>query len=109
MRLEKIEMGGINGEKLNRRIERSWNTFQNIFKEVSEFEGDPTDLEKDSFAPIYSKFTKKISELDSIICKIFSDAMADCKMMESLHRIWIIMGDLVKRPMMESNISKFQF
>ena len=60
------------------------------------------DLNSPQFSQMYSKLKLQIEKVETFVAKIFDDTMLECSVPQNLYKIWIIAGDITKRPKMKS-------
>lgn len=86
-KLEKVEVGGLNGRHLGAKVAAifdEFNTAFNVFRGVSY---NPAEPEDSSFLADYKVFKEKVLDLDRRIAAISSLAFNECHNFESIFKV----------------------
>lgn len=86
-KLEKVEIGGLNGRHLGAKVADIFDEFNlafNIFRSVSY---DPADPDDDSFVTDYKVFKDKVLDMDRRMAAISSLAFNECHNLDSIFKV----------------------
>lgn len=86
-KLEKIEIGGIQGGSLSARITNVYKEFQNLFVSFTVRANDALEPDDQSFTENCAKFNESITDLDSKLAAILCQAFDDCGNLESIFKV----------------------
>lgn len=86
-KLEKIEIGGIQGGSLSARITSVYKEFQNLFVSFTVRANDALEPDDQSFTENCAKFNESITDLDSKLAAILCQAFDDCGNLESIFKV----------------------
>lgn len=105
-KVEKIELGGLKGRNLSRSIQEIFNEFKNIYFKWSQIQFDPLDP-----TPLVNHFEEERKEfqdhaevLERRLSAILVQAFDECYTMESLIKLVIVCGSILKRPIIYHEI-----
>lgn len=88
-KLEKIEIGGIQGGSLSARITNVYKEFQNLFVCFTVRANDALEPDDQSFAENCARFNESIADLDSKLAAILCQAFDECGNLESIFKVFI--------------------
>lgn len=89
-KLEKIEIGGIQGGSLSARITNVYKEFQNLFVCFTVRANDALEPDDQSFAENCARFNESIADLDSKLAAILCQAFDECGNLESIFKVFIL-------------------
>lgn len=91
-KLEKIEIGGIQGGSLSARIVNVYKEFQHLFVSFTVRSNDALEPDDQSFTENCAKFNESITDLDSKLAAILCQAFDDCGNLESIFKVTILVA-----------------
>lgn len=86
-KLERIEIGGIQGNSLSGRINAVYKEFQHLFTSFSARASDVLEPDDQTFALDCSKFNAAINDLDSKLAAILCQGFENCGNVESIFKV----------------------
>lgn len=86
-KLEKIEIGGIQGGSLSARIMNVYKEFQHLFVSFTVRSNDALEPDDQSFTENCAKFNESITDLDSKLAAVLCQAFDDCGNLESIFKV----------------------
>ncbi|GFN78401.1 dynein heavy chain 9, axonemal, partial [Plakobranchus ocellatus] len=105
-KLEKIELGGIQGKQLSDRVANIFTEFNEQYKIFSERSYDCLDTSSDEFVVDYHNFLEKIADFDRRLATIICMGFDDCSGLESMYKMIDIMGSLLERPLIKKDFDE---
>lgn len=105
-RLEKIEIGGIKGRYLSRKIEGVYKEFVAAYEKWSTIKFNPLDpdLNSPAFASQLADFEANCGSFERKLATIFAQAFDECKTFDEAVKLIQMTGSLLKRPLISEEI-----
>ncbi|XP_013068368.2 dynein beta chain, ciliary [Biomphalaria glabrata] len=105
-KLEKIELGGIQGKQLSAQVITIFTEFNEQYKVFSERTYDCLDTKSDEFIVDYKNFLEKVDDFGRRIATIVCQGFDDCCSLESTFKLIDIMGSLLERPIVKKDFDE---
>ncbi|XP_060515880.1 dynein beta chain, ciliary [Cylas formicarius] len=105
-KLEKVEIGGINGRMLSSRITIVFSEFQQCYSIFSGKSYDVLDPDDPSFLSDFETFKRKIFDMDMKLAAILCQAFEDCSNLDSIFKLINISGCLLERQIIKEEFTK---
>nr|CAH7754609.1 unnamed protein product [Callosobruchus chinensis] len=105
MKLEKVEIGGIKGRQLSQKCELIFEEFNKLYNVFNNIQYDVLDLTDTSIVKDYDAFNEKCVDLDRRLAAIFAQAFDDCYNLESIFKLINVIGNLINRPAINSEVT----
>lgn len=86
-KLEKVEIGGLNGRYLGSKVANIFDEFNTAFNVFRGIAYDPADPEDDSFIEDYKLFSEKVLDMDRRLAAISTLAIGNCYNLEAIFRV----------------------
>nr|KAG5690881.1 hypothetical protein BaRGS_028913 [Batillaria attramentaria] len=103
MKLEKVELGGVQGKSLSAQVIQVFEDFNEQYKVFAEGTYDCLDPADPEFMKVYQNFLDKIGDIDRRMATIICQGFDDCSGLESTFKLIDIMGSLLERPLIKSD------
>ncbi|XP_076453714.1 LOW QUALITY PROTEIN: dynein beta chain, ciliary-like [Babylonia areolata] len=103
MKLEKIELGGVQGKSLSAQVVGIFEEFQEYYKVFAEGTYDSLDPDQSEFLEVYENFQERIGDIDRRMGTIICQGFDDCSGLESTFKLIAIMGSLLERPLIKKD------
>nr|CAI5828900.1 unnamed protein product [Callosobruchus analis] len=104
-KLEKVEIGGIKGRQLSQKCEHIFEEFNKLYNVFNNIQYDVLDLTDTSIIKDYDAFNEKCEDLDRRLAAIFAQAFDDCYNLESIFKMINVIGNLIHRPAINSEVT----
>ncbi|CAH1116455.1 unnamed protein product [Phaedon cochleariae] len=104
-KLEKVEIGGLNGKLLSMKCEEIFEEFNKFYNLFNNIQYEVLDLTDDSIVKDAEKFTEKCIDLDRRLAAIFSQAFDGCSNLESIFKFLNVVGNLMNRPIINAELA----
>ncbi|XP_039284796.1 dynein beta chain, ciliary [Nilaparvata lugens] len=104
-KLEKVEIGGLNGRSLGTKVAQIFDEFSMAFSVLQAVHYNPADPEDPSFIEDYDRFVGKILDLDRRMAAIASLAFDECHNLEQIFKMLYVMGSILERPIISVEVS----
>ncbi|KAK7863235.1 hypothetical protein R5R35_001448 [Gryllus longicercus] len=101
MKLEKVEVGGLQGRALSAQIGGVFADFSELLLRFAAKAGDALAPEDGAFARDYAAFQRRVEHLDRRLAALFCLAFDDCSNLESVFKLIEIVGTVLDRPLIE--------
>ncbi|BFZ02963.1 hypothetical protein BsWGS_06002 [Bradybaena similaris] len=102
-KLEKIELGGIQGKQLSAQVLGVHAEFCEQYKVFSERTYDCLDTKSHEFMEDYTILLEKVSDFDRRVATIICQGFDDCSGLEAMYKLIDIMGSLLERPLIKKD------
>ncbi|KAL8567548.1 hypothetical protein ACOMHN_054362 [Nucella lapillus] len=103
MKLEKVELGGVQGKTLSAQVIGIFEEFQECYKVFAEGTYDSLDPAQFEFLDVYDNFQEKIGDIDRRMATIICQGFDDCSGLDSTFKLIDIMGSLLERPFIKKD------
>ncbi|KAG8276504.1 hypothetical protein J6590_063996 [Homalodisca vitripennis] len=104
-KLEKVEVGGLNGRHLSSKVAAVFDEFNlafNVFRSVAY---DPVEPEDPSFLQDYKVFKEKVLDYDRRMAAISSLAFNECHNCDAIFKMINVWDTMLKRPIIKAEIT----
>lgn len=88
LKLEKVEIGGLNGRVLGVKVSHIYDEFSAAFGVLQNVTYDPADPEDPSFINDYKDFVNKITDMDRRMAAITTLAFDECHNLEAIFKVF---------------------
>ncbi|XP_068084396.1 dynein beta chain, ciliary [Anabrus simplex] len=110
MKLERVEIGGLQGRKLSARISAVFAEFNEHLAVFGSKTYDVLDPEDLSFVKDYEAFQARIRDLDRRLASVLCLAFDDCFNLHSVFKLIEIVGTVLDRPLIKDQFTgKYKF
>ncbi|XP_076454452.1 dynein beta chain, ciliary-like [Babylonia areolata] len=102
-KLEKVELGGMNGKTLSALVVDIFNDFNEHYKVFSEGSFDCLDTKGQTFTKHFKDFQEVLNDLDRRMSTIILLGFDDCVALESIFKLIVMMGNFMERPLIKQD------
>lgn len=109
MKLERVEIGGLKGRTISRKIQDIYHEFADkIYKGWRELKFDPLDVDPrhKHFERELRGYTEKTDELELKLAVQFRQAFEDCSNLDQLIKLVHVLGTLLSRPLISKQVGE---
>ncbi|CAG5911397.1 unnamed protein product [Menidia menidia] len=103
LKLEKLEIGGIQGRALNQRVQLLYQEFLDTYKSFIEKPYDCLDISNIEFEEDVREFELKVNDTDRRLGAVFCQAFDDAPGLEHTFKVLDMFGSLLERPLVAAD------
>eukprot|EP01135_Chromosphaera_perkinsii_P002940 Nk52_evm51s230 gene=Nk52_evmTU51s230 len=103
-KLEKIEIGGIQGKLLNKQLQEIFTQFQQEFAHFGTITYDCFDPKIETFSQDISNFSKNMENLEKQIGTLITKAFDDCSSLQGIFKLLESFSGLIERKIIKADL-----